>query len=248
MEKLFLGLTFLAIGFALIVSPLLAILCLMDGFEQPFVSLVMALICMVIDIIIVACWITGRKMNDTNRERMKKIRTAVNVITMFVAICLLPGVWSVSEEGQAAKRKEEYKEYLSTRRTSNSNKTTERSSNSTSAYTSSSKSTNTCVYTGCERKRYKGSYCIYHACTDSECDLGRYEESLYCFAHQKKASSGNTKGSYTNGVEDYDNPDDYASDFAEDYAYDEFGDDTSWYAYEYGYEEAYDHWMDEMEE
>ena len=44
----------------------------------------------------------------------------------------------------------------------------------------------------------------------------------------------------TNGVEDYDDPDDYASDYAEEFAYDE-----SEEAYDYGYEEAYDYWMDE---
>ena len=49
----------------------------------------------------------------------------------------------------------------------------------------------------------------------------------------------------TNGVEDYDDPDDYASDYAEEFAYDEFGDDESEEAYDYGYEEAYDYWMDE---
>ena len=66
------------------------------------------------------------------------------------------------------------------------------------------------------------------------------------------SSSGSKKSGTTKyktyGVEDYDNPDDYASDFAEDFAYDEFGDDDSAYAYDYGYEEAYEYWMDEMGE
>lgn len=47
----------------------------------------------------------GQKMNDSNRERMKNIWTAVNVVTIVVAVCLILGVWSISEDGKKANRK-----------------------------------------------------------------------------------------------------------------------------------------------
>lgn len=113
MEKFFLGLTFLAIGFALIVSPLVAFASLTSGIEQSFPFLVLSLACMAIDIIIIAYRIIGQKTNDSNRERMKKIRTAVNIITIVIAVCLLPGAWSISEDGKKANRKKDSYDYNS---------------------------------------------------------------------------------------------------------------------------------------
>lgn len=113
MEKFFLGLTFLAIGFILIVSPLVAFASLTSGVDQSFGLWVVALVSMVIDIIIIAYRIIGQKTNDSNRERMKKIRTAVNVITIVIVVCLLPGAWSISEDGKKANRKKDSYDYNS---------------------------------------------------------------------------------------------------------------------------------------
>lgn len=127
-----------------------------------------------------------------------------------------------------------------------------------------------CVYPGCNHIRitadgacYKhGKNASVSTETDTETDSGslsntekdqRKEERSASEEQSTVNNSGHTNNVSnahkfrTHGVEDYDNPDDYASDFAEDYAYDEFGED-SWKAYEYGYEEAYEHWMDEMGE
>lgn len=131
-----------------------------------------------------------------------------------------------------------------------------------------------CVYPGCDNIRITAAGACYkhgkNASVSTDTDIDTDSSSLSSTdsctkkdqskeerSASKKQSTGNNSGhtntvsnAYkfrTRDVEDYDNPDDYASDFAEDYAYDEFGED-SWEAYEYGYEEAYEHWMDEMGE
>lgn len=126
-----------------------------------------------------------------------------------------------------------------------------------------------CLHPGCNNEAIEGTATCYkhrsNASVDSYKSTGNsYSNSTYkeetkkeSFSYNnqtKESNSNNTKPSSetkkykTIGVEDYDNPDDYASDFAEDFAYDEFGDDDSWEAYEYGYEATYDYWMNEMDE
>lgn len=138
MEKFFLGLTFLAIGFILIVSPLVAFVSLISGVDQSFGLWVVALVSMVIDIIIIAYRIIGQKTNDSNRERMKKIRTAVNVITIAIAVCLLPGAWSISEDGKQAKRKTDSYDHYSYNRTYSSYDSGSSSSFGNSSYATGS--------------------------------------------------------------------------------------------------------------
>lgn len=113
MEKIFMGLALLAIGCILILFPIIAFASLASGVDQPFRLWLLALAGMAIDIIIIAYRITGHKMNDSNRERRKRIQTVVNVITIVVAVCLIPGAWSISEDGKKANRKKNSYEYNS---------------------------------------------------------------------------------------------------------------------------------------
>ena len=183
----------LIFGFILIEMPIVAFLSVVNDVHQPLPILIMALICTVIDVFIITNRITFHKANGGNEERMRKIRKAVKITAIIIAVCLLPGTWFVSEEGYKANRKK-----------GSSDQHDDADSDDTSS---------------------------------SDSDRTSYYPTQKPQVNQK----------ITNGVEDYDDPDDYASDYAEEFAYDEFGDDESEEAYDYGYEEAYDYWMDERD-
>lgn len=134
MEKFLVGLTFFAITFCVIVSPIVAILSLACGIEQSFAFLLTSLISVAVIIIMFVYWITGRKVNDTNRERMKNTRTVANIVTIVVAVCLLPGTWSISEDGKQAKRKMDSYDSYSYNRTYSSYDSRSSSSFGTSSY------------------------------------------------------------------------------------------------------------------
>lgn len=250
------GFIFFSIGFTLIVTPIVSFISLRGGVDLPFWFLIVALVSVAIDINIITYKIIDKKRNDSNQEGMERIKVAIKAITIAVAVCLIPIAWSVSEEGEKAKYKADlynysvqnriqYSSHNSGRSSSSANSNYEiNSSSSTSSSTLSDERKQTCIKTGCDQTRSKGMYCVKHVCYDSGCSAEREEHKIYCSEHRLQTSNS---GKYRIGVEDYDNPDDYAHDFAEDYAYDEFGKDDSYYAYDYGYEQAYNYWMDEME-
>ena len=95
----------LIFGFILIEMPIVAFLSVVNDVHQPLPILIMALICTVIDVIIITNRITFHKTNGGNEERMRKIRKAVKITAIIIAVCLLPGTWFVSEEGYKANRK-----------------------------------------------------------------------------------------------------------------------------------------------
>ncbi len=138
MEKFLVGLTFFAIIFCVIVSPIVAVLSLIGGIEQSFAFLFISLVSAAIIIITLVYWITGQKMNDTNRERIKNIRTVVNVVTIVIAVCLLPGAWSISEDGKQAKRKTDSYDHYSYNRTYSSYDSGSSSSFGNSSYATGS--------------------------------------------------------------------------------------------------------------
>ena len=177
-----------------------------------------ALICTVIDVFIITNRITFHKANGGNEERMRKIRKAVKITAIIIAVCLLPGTWFVSEEGYKANRK--------------------KGSSYDYNYLGSHSSYDSRVFGS---SRGKSSSSAQHDDTDSDDTSSSDSDRTSYYPTQKPQ----VNQKITNGVEDYDDPDDYASDYAEEFAYDEFGDDESEEAYDYGYEEAYDYWMDE---
>ena len=69
--------------------------------EMPIV----AFLSVVNDVFIITNRITFHKANGGNEERMRKIRKAVKITAIIIAVCLLPGTWFVSEEGYKANRK-----------------------------------------------------------------------------------------------------------------------------------------------
>lgn len=95
----------LIFGFILIEMPIVAFLSVVNDVHQPLPILIMALICTVIDVFIITNRITFHKANGGNEERMRKIRKAVKITAIIIAVCLLPGTWFVSEEGYKANRK-----------------------------------------------------------------------------------------------------------------------------------------------
>ena len=200
----------LIFGFILIEMPIVAFLSVVNDVHQPLPILIMALICTVIDVIIITNRITFHKTNGGNEERMRKIRKAVKITAIIIAVCLLPGTWFVSEEGYKANRKKG------------------------SSYDSR-------IFGSSRGKSSSSSSSAQHDDADSDDTSASDSDRTSYYPTQKPQ----VNQKITNGVEDYDDPDDYASDYAEEFAYDEFGDDESEEAYDYGYEEAYDYWMDE---
>ena len=174
-----------------------------------------------IEMPIVAFLITNRitfhKANGGNEERMRKIRKAVKITAIIIAVCLLPGTWFVSEEGYKANRK--------------------KGSSYDYNYSGSHSSYDSRIFGSSRGKSSSDQH------DDADSDDTSSSDSDRTSYYPTQKPQVNQK--ITNGVEDYDDPDDYASDYAEEFAYDEFGDDESEEAYDYGYEEAYDYWMDE---
>lgn len=251
MEKFFLGLTFLAIAFCLIVAPLVGVISLLSGVEQFFGFWVAALACMAIDIIIIAYRITGQKMNDNNRERMKKIRTAVNVITIVVAVCLLPGAWLISEDGRKANRKKDSYDYNSydssyssyDSESYGSSSGSGSSSSSTGSFGSSGSKTESekkCSYSGCDNRTTSEYYCYKHRCHKSGCEKIIYKETLYCSEHQSEGyyKEKARKEREKNKPEDEYGVNDYSD--AEDFYYDNYDDFD-------GYEDAEDYYNEYAE-
>lgn len=255
MEKNFLGLTFLAIGFVLMVSPIVALASLISGVDQSFPFLVLSLVSMAINIIIIAYRIKGQKMNDSNRERMKNIRTAVNVVTIVVAVCLIPGAWSISEDGKKANRKRDsydYNSYDSSYSSYGSGSYSGysgsgSSSNGTVSYGGSASSSDSkietekkCSYSDCDNRTTSEYYCYKHRCHKSGCEKKIYKDTLYCSEHQSEGyyqekareerEKNKPKDEY--GVNDY-------SD-AEDFYYDNYDDFD-------GYEDAEDYYNEYAE-
>ena len=208
----------LIFGFILIEMPIVAFLSVVNDVHQPLPILIMALICTVIDVFIIINRITFHKANGGNEERMRKIRKAVKITAIIIAVCLLPGTWFVSEEGYKANRK--------------------KGSSYDYNYSGSQSSYDSRIF-GSSRGKSRSS--ALHDDADSDDTSASDSDRTSYYPTQKPQ----VNQKITNGVEDYDDPDDYASDYAEEFAYDEFGDDESEEAYDYGYEEAYDYWMDE---
>ena len=199
----------LIFGFILIEMPIVAFLSVVNDVHQPLPILIMALICTVIDVFIITNRITFHKANGGNEERMRKIRKAVKITAIIIAVCLLPGTWFVSEEGYN--------------------------------YSGSHSSYDSRIFGSSRGKSSSSRSSAQHDDADSDDTSASDSDSTSYYPTQKLQ----VNQKITNGVEDYDDPDDYASDYAEEFAYDEFGDDESEEAYDYGYEEAYDYWMDE---
>lgn len=80
----------LIFGFILIEMPIVAFLSVVNDVHQPLPILIMALICTVIDVFIITNRITFHKANGGNEERMRKIRKAVKITAIIIAVCLLP--------------------------------------------------------------------------------------------------------------------------------------------------------------
>ncbi len=152
---------------------------------------------------------------------MRKIRKAVKITAIIIAVCLLPGTWFVSEEGYKANRK--------------------KGSSYDYNYSGSHSSYDSRIFGSSRGKSSSSSSSAQHDDADSDDTSASDSDRTSYYPTQKPQ----VNQKITNGVEDYDDPDDYASDYAEEFAYDEFGDDESEEAYDYGYEEAYDYWMDE---
>jgi hypothetical protein len=132
-------------------------------------------------------------------------------------VCLLPGTWFVSEEGYKANRK--------------------KGSSYDYNYSGSHSSYDSRIFGSSRGKSSSSSSSDQHDDADSDDTSSSDSDRTSYYPTQKPQ----VNQKITNGVEDYDDPDDYAEEFA----YDEFGDDESEEAYDYGYEEAYDYWMDE---
>lgn len=211
----------LIFGFILIEMPIVAFLSVVNDVHQPLPILIMALICTVIDVIIITNRITFHKTNGGNEERWRKIRKAVKITAIIIAVCLLSGTWFVSEEGYKANRK--------------------KGSSYDYNYSGSHSSYDSRIFGSSRGKSSSSSSSAQHDDADSDDTSASDSDRTSYYPTQKPQ----VNQKITNGVEDYDDPDDYASDYAEEFAYDEFGDDESEEAYDYGYEEAYDYWMDE---
>ncbi len=250
MEKFLSRLAFLAVVILLIEAPFVAIISLINGIEQSFGFWVLAFISMAIIIIIIAYQITGKKMNDSNRERMKKIRTAVNVATIVVAVCLLPGAWSISEDAKKANHKKDfydynsydssYSSYDSGSYSSSSGKSS--SSNSTGSYGGSASSSDgktetekKCSYFGCDNRTTSKYYCYKHQCYKSGCEKKIYKDTLYCSEHQSEGyyKEKDSVEREKNKPEDEYGVNDYSDE--EDFYYDNYDDFES-------YEDAEDYY------
>lgn len=254
-EKIFCGLTFLAIGYILIVSPIVAFASLTSGVDQPFPFLVLSLVSMAINIIIIAYRITGKKMNDSNRVRMKNIRKAVNVVTIVVAVCLIPGAWSISEDGKKENHKRDsydyssydsfYSSYDSGSYSGSSG--SDSSSNGTGSYGGSASSSDSkietekkCSYSGCDNRTTSEYYCYKHQCHKSGCERKICKDTLYCSEHQSEGyyKEKARKEREKNKPEDEYGVNDYSDE--EDFYYDNYDDFD-------GYEDAEDYYNEYAE-
>lgn len=224
----------LAVGFCAVAYPILFFMYLLSGMQMPFFMMLFVLF----EAVILLILIMNRLINRTKRimydENKEKIRKAGHIIIILSAVCLLPWVWSISEEGEAERADKEinygsgsgYSSY-------GTGNTTDRSDHSDS-YQAERK----CLYSGCDRilqpvsdenEKY-AKYCYYHVCREMGCNAVRYGDTEYCKEHSSKAkeqdSNNSSKGSsgYSKkkekdeyGVNDYSGPEDFYEDNYDDF-------------------------------
>lgn len=243
MEKINQILFILALVFIAISSPILSLLALVDGAKVSFMLIVITLIELAVLLIVFMDKLLVRITMGKDQDRKKGIQKVVNILIIIVAVCLLPGAWSISEEGQESHSQDysydsEYKGNLS----SYSSGTGSMKENS--GYGNHHQTKKQCQYYDCERILVDetDSYCYYHVCKKTGCNSVRYKETEYCKIHtgeENKPKSYNSNRSSSSkkkeddyGVNDYsdaeefyyDNYDDFESyEDAEDY-YDEYAD------------------------
>lgn len=233
----------LALVFIAICSPILTLFALVDGAKVAFILIVTTLIELVILLIVFMDKMLARITTSENRDRKKRIQKVVNVVIISVAVCLLPGAWSISEEGRQSHTRDysydsEYEGNFSSYLSDTRNEREE------SGYGNHHQTKKQCQYHDCERILVDetDSYCYYHVCKKMGCKSVRYKETEYCEIHtgeEKKQDTYNSNRSSSSkkkeddyGVNDYsdaedfyyDNYDDFESyEDAEDY-YDEYAD------------------------
>lgn len=240
MEKLYQIVIVLALIFIAIGSPIATILSLTGGVEVSFIVLLVSLIELVIFLVVLMDKLLTKILSVKYRERMKEVQKVVNILIVIVAICFLPGVWSMSEEGGKGHTYDydsDYSDYVDRE----FNMT---SKGANSGYEKHQKTKNQCQYMGCERvlTDETDSYCYYHECKKMDCKLERYGGTEYCQMHgdeeekqrayKSDRSSSNKSEEDQYGVNDYAGPEDFYEDNyddfegfedAEDY-YDEYAD------------------------
>lgn len=243
MEKIFQIFFIFALVFIAICSPILSLLALIDGAKVPFMLIVITLIELVILLIVFMDKLLVRITTIKNQDQKKSIQKVANVVIIIVAICLLPGAWSISEEGRQSHTRDylydsRYERNHSSYRSDTGNKKED------SRYENHQQTKKQCQYQDCERilMDETDSYCYYHVCKKTGCKSVRYKEIEYCEIHtdeEKKQKSYNSNRSSSSkkkedkyGVNDYSGADDFYEDNyddfesyedAEDY-YDEYAD------------------------
>lgn len=228
-----------------ICSPILTVFALVDGAKVSFMPIVITLIELVILLIVFMDKLLVRITMTKNQDRKKRIQKVVNVLIVIVAICLLPGAWSISEEGrQSHTRDYSYDSRYEGNHSSYSADTgNEREE---SGYGNHYQTKKKCQYHDCERVLVDetDSYCYYHVCKKTGCNSVRYEGTEYCKMHageedkqksyisNRSSSSKKKRDEDEYGVNDYSGADDFYEDnydefegyeVAEDY-YDEYAD------------------------
>lgn len=243
MEKIIQILFIVALAFIAICSPILSLLALVDGAKVSFVLIVITLIELAILLIVFKDKLLVRITTTKNQDRKKRIQKVANVVIILVAVCLLPGAWSISEEGEKSHTRDySYNSgYEGNHSSYSSNIGNERKESGYGNYHQTKKK---CQYHDCERLLVDetDSYCYYHECKKTECKSVRYNGTEYCKIHTGEGKKQNTYNSNRSssskmkedeyGVNDYsdaedfyeDNYDDFESyEDAEDY-YDEYAD------------------------
>lgn len=228
-----------------ICSPILTVFALVDGAKVSFALIVITLIELVILLIVFKDKLLVRITTTKNQDRKKRIQKVANVVIILVAVCLLPGAWSISEEGEKSYTRDySYNSgYEGNHSSFSSNIGNERKESGYGNYQQTKKQ---CQYQDCERILVDetDSYCYYHVCKKMGCKSVRYNGTEYCKIHtdeEKKQSTYNSNKSSSRkkkkyedeyGVNDYSGADDFYEDNyddfegyedAEDY-YDEYAD------------------------
>lgn len=243
MEKIIQKFFILVLAFIAICSPILTLFALVDGAKASFVLFVITLNELAILLIVFMDKLLVRITTTKNQERKKRIQKVANVVIILVAVCLLPGAWSISEEGKQSHTRDY--SYNSGYEGNHSSYFSDIGNvREESGYGNHHQTKKKCQYHDCERILVDetDSYCYYHECKKAGCNSVRYKETEYCEMHtgeekkQKSYSSNRSSSSKKkedeygvnnySGAEDFyeDNYDDFEGyEDAEDY-YDEYAD------------------------
>lgn len=240
MEKKYIYLIILILG---IIEPCAIIRCILQGNEVSFAMTFITIVEIVLLIIFLTNKLTGRFMNENNRARLQGVRKTVRVLSIIIALCVIPTVWTFSAEGNKTGRKSTTRNYYSGSYQSYSSSNTY--SGSSSSY--SRKSKKICRKAGCNKNTtINRDYCYSHTCKESSCQNGVYLDTSYCSQHQpeksstqKPYSSSRNSSSKSKKEDDEYGVNNYSDE--EDFYYDNYDDFES-------YEDAEDYYNEYVDE